>query len=386
MTPAARVQAAIEVIDDFLTGRSGEMALTAWARRSRYAGSGDRAAVRDHVYDALRHLRSYAACGGGMSGRPIMIAALRKQGVDPQGIFTGDRFAPETLSAKEQEPNEFTSEAEQFDIPDWLWPIWCQDLADHAEQVADNLRQRAPVFLRVNIARTTREAALQKLNDEGINTEVHPFVPTALKVIDGARKVAQSDSYKQGLVELQDASSQASVCALTSRIKGPVLDYCAGGGGKALALAAWLGKKVHAHDALVSRMKDLPVRARRAQADIVLKTTDQVQQTKYGLVFCDVPCSGSGAWRRDPSGKWRLDAGQLDNVLKRQFDILSNAADLVAPDGVLLYATCSVLERENGQQIDLFLKQNSHWSLANSQQFLPNSNGDGFYFAILQNR
>ena len=385
MTPAARVQAAIEVIDDFLTGRSGEMALTAWARRSRYAGSGDRAAVRDHVYDALRHLRSYAACGGGMSGRPIMIAALRKQGVDPQGIFTGDRFAPETLSTKEQEPNEFTSEAERFDIQDWLWPIWCQDLADHAEQAADNLRQRAPVFLRVNIARTTREAALQKLNDEGINTEVHPFVPTALKVTDGVRKVAQSDSYKQGLVELQDASSQASVCALTSRIKGPVLDYCAGGGGKALALAAWLGKKVHAHDELVSRMKDLPVRARRAQADIVLKTTDQVQQTKYGLVFCDVPCSGSGAWRRDPSGKWRLDANQLDNVLKRQFDILSNAADRVAPDGVLLYATCSVLERENGQQIDLFLKQNSHWSLANSQQFLPDSNGDGFYFAILQN-
>ena len=385
MTPAARVQAAIEVIDDFLTGRSGEMALTAWARRSRYAGSGDRAAVRDHVFDALRHLRSYAACGGGMSGRPIMIAALRKQGVDPQGIFTGDRFAPETLSAKEQEPNEFTSEAELFDIPDWLWPIWCQDLADHAEQVADNLRQRAPVFLRVNIVRTTREAALRKLCDEGINTEVHPSVPTALKVIDGARKVAQSDSYKQGLVELQDASSQASVCALTSRIKGPVLDYCAGGGGKALALAAWLGKKVHAHDASASRMKDLPVRARRAQADIVLKTTDQVQQTKYGLVFCDVPCSGSGAWRRDPSGKWRLDAGQLDNVLRRQFDILSNAADLVAPDGVLLYATCSVLERENGQQIDLFLKQNSHWSLANSQQFLPDSNGDGFYFAILQN-
>lgn len=385
MTPAARVQAAIEVIDDFLTGRSGEMALTAWARRSRYAGSSDRAAVRDHVYDALRHLRSYAACGGGMSGRPIMIAALRKQGVDLRGIFTGDRFAPETLSAKEQEPNEFTSEAERFDIQDWLWPIWCQDLADHAEQAADNLRQRAPVFLRVNIARTTREAALQKLNDEGINTEVHPFVPTALKVTDGVRKVAQSDSYKQGLVELQDASSQASVCALTSRIKGPVLDYCAGGGGKALALAAWLGKKVHAHDELVSRMKDLPVRARRAQADIVLKTTDQVQQTKYGLVFCDVPCSGSGAWRRDPSGKWRLDANQLDNVLKRQFDILSNAADRVAPDGVLLYATCSVLERENGQQIDLFLKQNSHWSLANSQQFLPDSNGDGFYFAILQN-
>ena len=385
MTPAARVQAAIEVIDDFLTGRSGEIALTAWARRSRYAGSGDRAAVRDHVYDALRHLRSYAARGGGMNGRTIMIAALHQHGSDPQSIFTGDRFAPETLSAKEQEPNEFTSEAEQFDIPDWLWPIWCQDLANHAVQVADNLRQRAPVFLRVNIARITREAALQKLCDEGVNAEVHPSVPTALKVIDGARKVAQSDSYRKGLVELQDASSQASVCALTSDIKGPVLDYCAGGGGKALALAAWLGKKVHAHDAQASRMKDLPVRAKRAQADIVLKTTDQVLQTKYGLVFCDVPCSGSGAWRRDPSGKWNLNTEQLDDLLTTQFDILSKAADLAASDGVLFYATCSVLERENGQQVSQFLNKNGQWSLVHSRQFLPNADGDGFYFAILQN-
>ena len=385
MTPAARVQAAIEVIDDFLTGRSGEMALTAWARRSRYAGSGDRAAVRDHVYDALRHLRSYAANGGGMSGRPIMIAALRQQGIDPNGIFTGDRFAPETLSTKEQEQIDFTSEAQQFDIPDWLWPIWRQDLKDHAQQVADNLRQRAPVFLRVNIARTTRETALQKLCDEGLNTEVHPSVPTALKVIEGARKIALTDSYRQGLVELQDASSQASVCALTSGIKGSVLDYCAGGGGKALALAAWLGKKVDAHDAQASRMKDLPVRAKRAQADIVLKTTDQIQQTKYGLVFCDVPCSGSGAWRRDPSGKWRLDADQLDKLLTSQFDILSNAARLVRPEGVLLYATCSVLNRENGQQINQFLQQNSRWSLVNSHQILPNSDGDGFYFTILRN-
>ncbi|MDG2295400.1 MAG: RsmB/NOP family class I SAM-dependent RNA methyltransferase [Paracoccaceae bacterium] len=385
MTPAARVQAAIEVIDDFLTGRSGEVALTAWARRSRYAGSSDRAAVRDHVYDALRHLRSYAARGGGMSGRPIMIAALQQHGIDPQSIFTGDRFAPETLSAKEQEKSDFKSEAEKFDIPDWLWPIWCQDLADHAEQVADNLRQRAPVFLRVNIALTTREVACQKLCDEGINTEAHPFVPTALKVIDGARKVALSDSYKQGLVELQDASSQASVCALTSDIKGPVLDYCAGGGGKALALAAWLGKKVHAHDAQAQRMKDLPVRAKRAQADIVLKTVDQIQNAKYGLVFCDVPCSGSGAWRRDPSGKWNLNTDQLDDLLTTQFDILSKAADLAAPDGVLFYATCSVLERENGQQISRFLNKNGQWSLVNSRQFLPDADGDGFYFAILQN-
>ena len=385
MTPAARVQAAIEVIDDFLTGRSGEMALTAWARRSRYAGSGDRAAVRDHVYDALRRLRSYAANGGGMSGRPIMIAAMRQQGIDPNSIFTGDRFAPETLSTKEQEQRDFTSEAQQFDIPDWLWPIWRQDLKDHAQQVADNLRQRAPVFLRVNIARTTRETAFQKLCDEGINTEVHPPVPTALKVIEGARKIALTDSYRQGLVELQDASSQASVCALTSGIKGPVLDYCAGGGGKALALAAWLGKKVDAHDVQASRMKDLPIRAKRSQADIVLKTTDQIQQTKYGLVFCDVPCSGSGAWRRDPSGKWRLDADQLDKLLTSQFDILSNAARLVRPEGFLLYATCSVLNRENGQQINQFLQQNSGWSLVNSHQILPNSDGDGFYFTILRN-
>lgn len=385
MTPAARVQAAIEVIDEFLKGQSGERALTAWARRSRYAGSGDRAAVRDHVYDALRHLRSYAARGGGMSGRGIMIGAFRHKGLDLDEIFSGQRFAPDPVSPEERQ-GAFKSDAERYDVPDWLWPIWNEDLGVQACEVAENLRQRAPVFLRANVARISREVIIQQLKKEGIETEAHPSVVTALRVLSGARKISNSSAFKNGLVELQDASSQASVCALEQHMQGPILDFCAGGGGKALALAAWLETKVYAHDANMARMKDIAVRAKRAQADITIKNTDEVGKTQYNIVFCDVPCSGSGAWRRDPSGKWHLSLTELNGLLQTQFGILSSAARLVQPKGYLVYATCSILGRENEQQIQRFRKLNDQWGLVRFEKFTPDRDGDGFYFAILKNR
>ena len=201
MTPAARVQAAIEVLDEFLKGQSGERALTAWARRSRYAGSGDRAAVRDHVYDALRHLRSYAAFGGGMSGRGIMIGAFRHKGLDLDEIFSGQRFAPDPVSSEERQA-AFESDAQQYDIPDRLWPIWNEDLGVQACEVAENLRQRAPVFLRVNVARISRAVIIQKLEQEGIITEAHPSVVTALRVVSGARKISNSAAYKLSLIHI----------------------------------------------------------------------------------------------------------------------------------------------------------------------------------------
>ena len=384
MTPAARVQAAIEVLDEFLKGQSGERALTAWARRSRYAGSGDRAAVRDHVYDALRHLRSYAAFGGGMSGRGIMIGAFRHKGLDLDEIFSGQRFAPDPVSSEERQV-AFESDAQQYDIPDWLWPIWNEDLGVQACEVAENLRQRAPVFLRVNVARISRAVIIQKLEQEGIITEAHPSVVTALRVVSGARKISNSAAYKYGLVELQDASSQASVCALDQHMQGPVLDFCAGGGGKALALAAWLETKVDAHDTKMARMKNLAVRAKRAQADITIKNTDEVEKTNYNVVFCDVPCSGSGAWRRDPSGKWQLTYEQFNKLLQTQANIIARAAKLVRSEGYLVYATCSVLDRENTTQVENFLNLNTQFKLIHIFKFLPDSNGDGFYFAVLKN-
>ena len=203
--------------------------------------------------------------------------------------------------------------------------------------------------------------------------------------MEGARKIKTSQAYEAGLVELQDASSQASITVLPRETAGPVLDYCAGGGGKTLALAAWLKQPIFAFDSAGERMRDLPIRAARAQADVVL--LDQppfADGPAQNLVFCDMPCSGSGVWRRDPSGKWTLTAARLRDLQNLQSEILGQASALVASGGMLLYATCSVLKRENSDQIESFIAGNPSWSCLNSKQFFPSNQGDGFYYAVLQ--
>ena len=385
MTPAARVQAAITLLDLILSGESAEKTLTRWGRQNRYAGSKDRAAIRDWVYDALRCRRSYAACGGAETGRALLIAALRRQNLDPQDYFNAQGYAPSLLAAEEGKAKAHISAAEQADLPDWLWPIWQQDLGEDAAPVAENLRARAPVFLRVNLALATRDAAAEALRKEKIFTAQHAFVETALQVLEGARKIKTSRAYEAGLVELQDASSQASITVLPRETSGPVLDYCAGGGGKTLALAAWLKQPIFAFDSAGERMRDLPIRAARAQAEVVL--LDQppfADGPAQNLVFCDMPCSGSGVWRRDPSGKWTLTAARLRDLQNLQSEILAQASALVASGGLLLYATCSVLKRENSDQIESFIAGNPSWSCLNSTQFLPSNQGDGFYYAVLK--
>lgn len=177
MTPAARVSAAIEVLDLVLAGSPVEKALTNWGRQNRYAGSKDRAAVRDLVFEAYRCLRSCAAIGGTRNGRGLMIGLLRKKGVSLETIFSGERFAPAQLTKVETSAPVSTEEfpaAVRFDCPDWLWPIAQQDLGQDAERVFTTLQSRAPVFLRVNLLKTDTETAQAKLLEEGIETEIHP--------------------------------------------------------------------------------------------------------------------------------------------------------------------------------------------------------------------
>ncbi|CAN0591661.1 unnamed protein product, partial [Laminaria digitata] len=194
---------------------------------------------------------------------------------------------------------------------------------------------------------------------DGIIASPHSLSPTALRVSEGARAIARSDAYLSGAVELQDAASQAVVDALPLRPGLSVLDYCAGGGGKALAMAARLaGGRVDAHDAAPQRMVDLPARADRAGADVRIV---QKPRGSYDLVFCDVPCSGSGAWRRAPEGKWRLTQARLSELCAIQAGILDQAARLVAPGGCLAYATCSVRGEENAEQVRAFLARAPGW-------------------------
>ncbi|WGW02997.1 RsmB/NOP family class I SAM-dependent RNA methyltransferase [Tropicibacter oceani] len=381
MQPAARVQTAIEILDRILAGEAAERALTNWARGARYAGSKDRAAVRDHVFDVLRCQRSCAALGGGESGRALMLGHLRATGLDIGALFIGGSYGPAPLDEGDA-PGQAPQGYEAWDMPDWLGEKLSASLGAQAESAAMALRHRADVFLRVNTLAGDLGAAIAALSEDGITAEPHPLSPTALRVTEGARAVARSRAYTQGLVELQDAASQAVVDLLPLQPGLRVLDFCAGGGGKTLAMGARLnGGPVEAHDADPGRMADLPARAARAGVQVIAANAPQ---GPYDLVLADAPCSGSGAWRRSPEGKWRLTPQALDELVQIQAGILAQCAALVAPDGVLAYATCSMLDEENEAQVRDFVQANPAWQIELTRQFLPDDGGDGFFVACLR--
>lgn len=379
MTPSARLAAAIEVLDRILSGTPAERALTNWGRANRFAGSGDRAAVRDVVFEALRRRRSAAALGGGLTGRGLVLGLMRAAG--SEALFSGEGHAPAPPRA--EEAGRAPEAAEALDMPDWLIPELTASLGDVCDAVCAALRQRAPLFVRANLGKTTRDGAVAALADEGIVAVPHPLADTALEVVEGARKVQASAAYREGLVELQDAASQAVVAALPLVDGMGVLDHCAGGGGKTLAMAARAQMRLVAHDAAPRRMADLPARAARAGAQVTLSERPE-DLGPYDLVLVDAPCSGSGSWRRDPEGKWALTADRLEAVIATQAAILDRAAAMVTPGGVLAYATCSLLQRENAGQVAAFRARQPGWALVSEQVILPTSGGDGFYSAILR--
>ncbi len=382
MTPAARVQAAIEILDQVADGKPAEQALTGWARRSRYAGSGDRAAIRDHVFDVLRQRASCAVLGGGDRGRALMLGLLRRAGTDPATVFTGATYAPASLSEEELSASAAPLDGLPDDLPDWLRPQLSESLGERLAQVAQALRHRAPAHLRVNLRKTTRAKARAALQDEGISTQALSASPTALEVIEGQRKLRQSPSYLDGLVELQDAASQAVVDRLPLEDGQRVLDFCAGGGGKALAMAARARLTLDAHDSAPERMKDIAPRAARAGARITCLATEDLSGP-YDLVLCDAPCSGSGAWRRAPEAKWRLTAQALAELTTLQDQILDQASGLVVSGGVLAYATCSLLRAENEDRIERFTAR-TDWQVTHQERWWPDEGTDGFFLTLLK--
>ena len=378
MTPAARVSAAIEVLDLILSGTSPEVALTNWGRANRFAGSGDRGGIRDHVYAALRCRSSFAALGGGLTGRGLMLGAIRASDQEVATIFSGEGHAPQPA---DNEPGTTPTGFAALDCPDWLGPRLQATLGEDFAPVMRALQVRAPVFLRVNTAKATRDTAIAALAEEAITAIPVNWIKTALEITENARKIQTSHAYLTGLVELQDAASQAVIASLYLTPNAKVLDYCAGGGGKTLALAA-RGAKVWAHDAYPARMVDLPVRAARAGLRVMI--TDTPADTKpYDVILTDVPCSGSGSWRRDPAGKWALTAARLVELTQIQAQILDTVVPLVRHGSTLAYATCSLLTEENEAQIAAFQARNPSFTLKTSRRFSPLTGGDGFFLATL---
>ena len=388
MIPSARVQAAIELLDAIIAsardgGPAADTLIARYFKERRYAGSRDRRAVRDHVYDAVRRAGERPS-----TGRAAMIGLARERS-DIEALFDGSAHGPAPI-----EPGE--EGAISGAVPDWLRPL----LAGPVEQ--DALLGRAPVDLRVN-----RLKAAMK--------DVAPLYPDAVPIeglSDAMRlsegwPVEQSEAWKQGLVEVQDAGSQMISAACQAQPGMTVVDMCAGAGGKTLALAsAMAGKGVLiAADTIRSRLARLGPRAERAGATFIeTLLLDQVHESRaleslHGradVVLVDAPCSGTGTWRRNPEARWRLTPARLDRLIQEQARILDFSAPLVKPDGVLVYATCALTDREGQDQTRAFLERHAGWAADTvlSPMGRPHGDGilltpghdgtDGFYFARLR--
>ncbi len=390
MTPGARIAAAIDILDGVIEGAPAEQALTGWGRGHRFAGARDRAAIRDLVFDALRCRRSHLARAGAgvLTGRALMIGHVAASGGEPAAVFSGAGYAPGPLGEGERAALAAAVDAEvselvALDCPDWIAPALRRALGSGFVPVMARMRERAPVFVRVNAARGSRADAIAALAAEGIEARHCDHANFAAEVTVNAQKLKLSSAYLHGLVELQDLSPQVAVEALPLASGMRVLDYCAGGGGKALAIAARGVAQITAHDADPRRMSDLPARARRAGVRIDTAATTSLAGRRFDLVLTDVPCSGTGTWRRTPDAKWRLTPGRLEELCRQQAEILDRAAAHVVAGGHLAYMTCSLLAEENRGQIDAFLARAPGWRFIGDRPFTPISGGDGFYSALL---
>lgn len=392
MTPGARLSAAITLLDAILAGEPAERALSRWSRSNCYAGSKDRSAVRDVVFDGLRRRRSLGWLGGSDSGRAIVLAAQATDGVDVDGLFTGVGHGPAPISPEEHaalaRDLRTGPEAVRLDCPDFLLEELRADLGSGFVPVLEAMRARAPVDLRVNSLKATRAEVAAALAAEGVATEPLALSASGLRVTQNARHVGQTAAYRDGLVELQDVSSQA-VAETAGVLPGmTVLDYCAGGGGKTLALAAAMENRgrLLAWDANPGRMADLPERARRAGARVRLLAEADLRRlgAACDCVMVDAPCSGTGAWRRKPEGKWRLSIAGLDRFPPLQDAILNSAAHHVKAGGRLVYATCSLLSRENEARAAGFLARHPQWRAGASRRLSPIDGGDGFFVAVFE--
>lgn len=369
MTPAARLQAAVEILDLVIEsarseGPPADAIVTRYFRTRRYAGSKDRRAVRELVFRAIRRTAERPE-----SGRAAVVGLAQDDG-DLVELF-GEPRGPEPL-------REGEAASARGIVPGWLVPELSQ-LIGPEEWPA--LVERAPLDLRANVARTSRDAMLSAFPD-AVPT---PLSPWGLR-LPPDRRIDDSLAYREGLVEVQDEGSQLIAFACMPDAGQRIVDLCAGAGGKALAIAAAApGARILATDANRARLSKLGPRAERAGAAIETRLLDPPRELEQledwrgsaNLVLVDAPCSGSGTWRRNPEARWRLTPDLLDRVVAVQRRLLDIAAELVRPGGSLVYAVCSLLAREGAGQVETFLGSRSGWVVQDSLVDIGRSDGDG---------
>ncbi len=376
MTPGARLAAAIEVFAAIeAERRPAADSLRAWGLAHRFAGSGDRAAIAGLVYDALRRRSSSSWIMGADTPRAILLGMLkRERGLDTQAIAAladGSRHAPDALTEDERFELDHTGLAGApphvvGDYPEWLEPHFKTAFGDDRAAEGAALSARAPLDLRVNALKAERDKAAAMLAD--LKPEPTRWSPWGLRIgLSSESKspaVHAEPAFLKGLVEVQDEGSQLAAFFSGAQPSEQVVDLCAGAGGKTLALAAMMQNKgqLYATDDDKRRLAPIYERLKRSGArNVQVRTPKSVGteledlQGRIDLVLIDAPCSGTGAWRRNPDAKWRMRPGALEQRVKEQVDVLDRAVPLVKAGGRIAYVTCSILEEENAAQVRAFL-------------------------------
>lgn len=374
----ARLQAAIEVLSEIdAHHRPAGDALRDWGRTHRFAGSGDRAVIGNLVFDALRKRRSLAARLGSDMPRLVILGVavhLWELSVDHVADACRLQHGPGELSDDERSalgngPAAQAAPSALGDYPEWLEPAFARVFGDAAVPQAEALAERAPVDLRVNTLKASRDKVEKALTRFGA-------APTAISSV-GLRieppradkrspHVESETAHGRGWFEVQDQGSQIAALMTCAKPGMQVIDLCAGAGGKSLALAAAMNNKgqIYAYDADRTRLRKSFERLKRAGARNiqVLDAGDRSKladlEERADVVLIDAPCTGSGTWRRRPDAKWRLSEQALARRIEEQKSVLALAAPLVKSGGRLVYVTCSVLPEENGDQIEAFMHAN----------------------------
>ena len=436
MTPGARTQAAIELIDQVLMAWMSQKRIPAdkmlegYFKSHRYIGSKDRGAISELVYWVLRHKAAIEWWlereNQRLIGRAYVLTALilRKE-YNPQTIVSLPKDSQFSPSAFTDDEIKLFERLVKFDLahpdmpeharlnyPEWMYGILHEAFGKRFEEALHALNEQAPTDLRVNTLKTTREKLLAELNKEGFECAATTVSPIGIRLAKRG-PIFTSPTFKLGCFEVQDEGSQIVAQIVDAQPGHRVIDFCAGAGGKTLAMAADMKNKgrILAWDTSEKRLTQMTPRIRRAGVDnvqthVITSEQDAFIKRHKGTadrVLVDAPCSGTGTWRRNPDLKWRFTRHDLDEVVAIQQSILQSAARLVKPGGRLIYATCSILKEENDHQIDKFLttvnnfrvvcaekiwSKNTALDKTTSVSYLgltPHEDGvDGFFAAILE--
>jgi 16S rRNA (cytosine967-C5)-methyltransferase len=389
MTPSARIAAAIDLLDAVdASPRPADATANEFFRARRFIGSGDRRAVSDRAWGILRARRRLTwwleRAGAAPTPRLLVAASLLLEGWTLDGVaqsFSGGQFAPAPLLAPERAAlrtletrtldHPDMPQAVRLEIPDWILPALTARFGAATEAELAALNTPPPLDLRVNLLKTNREEAQKALAAEGIEALPAHYSPWGLRM-PGRRALTTGPAFQAGLVEIQDEGSQLVAVLVAAAPGMRVADWCAGAGGKTLAVAATMQNRGHilACDVHDKRLAAAVQRLRRAGVHNVerhlIEPGDKWAKRRektFDRVLVDAPCTGCGTWRRNPDARMRLTETDLAELVEKQAHILDTAARLVKPGGRLIYATCSLLPAENEAQVDAFAQRHPEFAV-----------------------